>query len=219
MPTQVQLASDDFNRANEVPLAGNWTPFSGAPILSSNHIEDANPGDGIDASAYYNAVVWPADQWSQITALSLGNNSVGPQARVNVPLAPTTGSLYFMYGNGATLILAKFVNGTNNYTEINTTTYTLTAGDVMLIYAIGTSIQGFINGTLKVQATDASIASGFAGISCLDLGGGTSGQIDNWSGGTFTSTPVTRSTASDRQPATGRQSASNRVAATGRLNV
>lgn len=40
--------SDDFNRANETPIGGNWTPFIGTPRIASNQLYVPS------AAAYYN---------------------------------------------------------------------------------------------------------------------------------------------------------------------
>ena len=60
------------------------------------------------------------------------------------------------------------------------------SSDVWKIQAVGSTISGYQNGKLVVQATDANIKSGSPGVWLYY----SSNQIDNWSGGNMTTYSV-----------------------------
>ena len=61
------LASDNFQRANANPIGGNWSSLIAAQNaqLLSNSVTSATAGTPGDS--YWNALVWAADQSSQVT--------------------------------------------------------------------------------------------------------------------------------------------------------
>src|SRR6266446_7828989 len=61
-----QLASDNFNRANESPLASPWVVSGFGLNLVSNKTEGSQAAANC-TSFYDTSVAWPDDQYSQAT--------------------------------------------------------------------------------------------------------------------------------------------------------
>lgn len=78
MPPQfTQLAADNFNRANENPLAnGQWTTFAAfaSPLQIVGNVCEAVSPNGFGA-AQYTGIVWPNDQWAEIKVTAFVSNS------------------------------------------------------------------------------------------------------------------------------------------------
>src|SRR5256885_4960195 len=73
-----QLATDAFNRADENPIAGNWSSVAGANLqLLDKAARAAAPSPGTDGVAFHNALTWPADQWAAGTIAALPARTTG----------------------------------------------------------------------------------------------------------------------------------------------
>jgi len=180
------LASDNFDRANG-GLGTNWTTVTGlaAPQITSNTV---NPlAVGSDSAAFYNAVSFPNDQWSQATMVAAAT-SQGIEILCRCAAAAKT----FYYGQvtgpvGATAkaYLKKWVAGTLT-SLVGPTTFTSAANDVFRLEVIGTSLVLYQNDVALISTTDSSIASGSPGIYVYaDAGVITTIDLDLWSGGDF----------------------------------
>ncbi len=172
-------ASDDFNRSNESPMAGNWsTPASGADpfFLSSNVVQGT--GASNENYGYWNADVFPDDQFSQATLVS---NTSSFDCGVSVRVSTSTASSYSFgnRGNTATTGIFKIASGT--FTLLLTSGTPVANGDVLKITAAGTTLEGFINGVSIGTTTDATYTSGSAGLNGYGSGGVCA--FDDWSGG------------------------------------
>lgn len=184
------LYSDDFNRADENPLAAPWIAVntgSGSPFPSLELVSDAVQPTGLDEQAvmFYNETV-TSDQFSQVTVASLPSG-VDYFVGVVVRASYFDGNYYALFASDGYVELYKSVDEGAGAVE-TLITYSLQAvgnGDVLKLTAVGNVLTGYVNGTQVLQATDSDISSGLAGISISVLTGGTlsDATADNWSGG------------------------------------
>ena len=180
-PTQV--ANDDFNRANG-GLGTNWTTPSGFQTLniSSNAVQATGAGHNV---AYYNAVAWPADHYSEVTVTANASASdyVGLAVRMN---SAGDGYVFAACGPAAgacTAVLNKMAGG-GFAANLGTASVTTHVGDVFRFKAIGTTLSVTQNGAPILSVTDASYASGNAGIDVFNSSGTfANARVDSWAGG------------------------------------
>ena len=181
--TTYQIASDSFSRANG-GLGSNWTTDAGAFQITSDYAVANSVATTMDV-AYYNAVSFPDDQWSQITWYTSGglNDFMGVCVR-----ASTTGTqnayLLFAKSNGSSnLFLQKVINGLKSDLNGGVAIGTVANGDTIALRVEGTTLIAYHNGSPIFTTTDGNLASGSAGI----CGYGTTGysKANNWSGGGF----------------------------------
>ncbi len=91
-----------------------------------------------------------------------------------------SGDTFYMLYNPAAGGLLLFLRTPGSFTQIGAPTGTVSNGDTIEIRAVGTTIEGFVNGSSRGSVTDATIASGSAGIGGL---GSNSSVLDDWEGG------------------------------------
>jgi hypothetical protein len=73
--------SDNFNRGNETPLAGNWTVVSGTVNLTSNEVQAPNTSDFTEKEAVYSATACTTvEQYVKVTLSSTNPNGCRPGA-------------------------------------------------------------------------------------------------------------------------------------------
>lgn len=171
-------ALDDFNRADENPLAGNWTSVSANPFrLISNQVQ----GSGVsfvESYAYWNATPFGNDQFSQLQIVT-ANFSLGVTVRGSG--APTDYYCTQFYpSNSADLF--KYVSG--SYTSLAGGAYAWTTNDYIRMTAVGSTLTFYADAsnpptTQILQVTDTTFSSGKVGI--YDWNG--VAVLDNWSGG------------------------------------
>jgi Putative esterase len=176
--------SDNFNRADG-GLGSNWTTVAGtsAPKIVSNVLRAGTPG--ALNSAYWSASTFGADQFAQASLPGSSGTQYGPG--IAVRLSSTKG--YFLwYGNspGTVSLWRMDGSGSSNWTQLaQSAPLTMSpSSDVWMIQAVGSTISGYQNGNLVVQATDTHITSGSPGVWMYY----SSNQLDNWSGGNMTTT-------------------------------
>lgn len=172
------LAADDFDRADESPLASPWISgpagFSNLTLTNGGVRGAATSGDG----AAYFAATWPADQWSEARLAALGTRGDGGVA-VRLGATGQTGYVFSVGGGGAWYALGKFVNGA--FTGLVSGTLTFQPGDLLRLEAAGDTIRAYRNGTLVRSVIDNSIPDGNAGLFIYDDDPGFA--LDNWVGG------------------------------------
>lgn len=179
------LATDNFNRANETPLGGNWT--SGGDLSTLNLISNAVslvPPPNNDASAFRNTPAFPADHYSQVVITVTGAAGSGPGVGVTVRMA--TGQNYYRialdHAATSNCQLGKQVAGT--FTSLGIMTKAFSDGDTLYLEMQGTQPVSKLNGTaFGSWSTDSALASGRPGIAYSSLV--TSFSLDNWEGGDF----------------------------------
>ena len=174
------IATDTFTRANGA-LGSNRTTVAGtaAPQIVSN---TARPGTASKVnSAYWSATTFGNDQFAQASMPASSASQFGPG--VAVRLSSSKG--YFLwYGNSPNTVSLWRMDSASSWTELKASgalTVKLSS-DVWKIQAVGSTISGYQNGNLVVQATDTKITSGSPGIWLYYA----ANQISNWSGGDVT---------------------------------
>lgn len=177
-------AIDAFTRANETPLAGNWTQCLGEPDalnLNTNHVVSI----ASDSGYYWNADIFPDAQYVQA---NITHDAVA---------APDSGSgvIFRIMTNGAALrnyhrltingdgewCLSVFLAGVATIQLQGVVAYS--AGALLRAEANGQTILGFYNGALLFAGKYAKLACGQVGIGYSSSGNGT---IDNFEGGALT---------------------------------
>ena len=176
------VVSDNFDRADG-GLGGNWTTVAGtsAPRIVSNTLRAGTAG--ALNSAYWSASTFGADQFAQASLPDSSGTQYGPG--IAVRLSGTQG--YFLwYGNSPGTVSLWRMDGSSSssWTQLaQSAPLTMSpSSDVWMIQAVGSTISGYQNGNLVVQATDTHITSGSPGVWLYY----SSNQIDNWSGGNVT---------------------------------
>ena len=174
--------SDNFDRADG-GLGSNWTTVSGtgAPKIVSNTLRVRTAG--ALSSAYWSASTFSSDQFAQASLPNSSGTQYGPG--IAVRLSGSKG--YFLwYGNSSNTVSLWRMDSSSSETLLKqSASLTVSpSSDVWKIQAVGSTISGYQNGKLVVQATDTNIKSGSPGVWLYY----SSNQIDNWSGGDVTST-------------------------------
>lgn len=184
-PTTID-PSDDFNRADENPIVGNWTLSIGSNHnfqLISNEL--GGVGTAGDAYLFWAADAPPNDQWSEIragTALGTGSDW-GPACRV----ATDDKEGYFASCFATGEELAKHVAASYSSIAVVTTS-NIVAGDVVRVEAEGSTIRFKVNGVEVTGSpgTDTSLSSGRWGVFMFAV----DPRLDDWRGGDFAAEPA-----------------------------
>lgn len=177
-------ATDNFNRANETPLAGNWTTTGIAMNLTGNVAVPSATGS--DCGARYSGATWGNDQSSsaKLATTDTAGGGVGPGLLVRWSAAATTGyRLVATHAATNNIELSRFIAGA--FTVLVGFTQAWTDGDTWELRVIGPATAAvlgmYVNGTLVRTFTDnSSIASGFPGIAYSSTAA--NATIDDWTG-------------------------------------
>ena len=167
--------SDDFNRADETPLAGNWTKARDAAAnlnLSSNKVIRAS--GSYDTWYFWNANSFTSAQYSWAIA--------GTGTGQGVCVHAKTGTLGLVaLWSGGTIYLCKAVP---TFSAVATASDTQSPGDTLQISITGDGGDVTVsrNGTTKLTWTDTSgLTGGSAGI--VISSDDPNALLDDWSGG------------------------------------
>ena len=181
------LATDTFDRSNG-GLGANWTTVSGMqnPTIASNVVQPAGVA-GAESKAIYSAITWPDNQYSKIQIITLFDSGKSVSAVVRGLSAAWTGyecHAIGPIGSTATLKIFRLDAGAATQLAATAADQTIASGDSMTCVAQGTSIYLLINNVQKLLATDATYASGSAGIGAWSSAvNANRAQLDNWEGG------------------------------------
>lgn len=179
-------ASDDFNRANETPLAGNWTSFTASKFnLAGNVVVPAATGS--DSTSIWNANAFANDQFSQAALTVNGTNGggagLGLCLRSDGNPSRTLYRLVIDHAASNNIDISRFNAGANS--PLKQVTQAWTDGDTWRFEITGFVLSVYRNGALVTtfddSASGSKIASGSVGISYSSTE--TSASLDNWSGG------------------------------------
>jgi len=180
------LGTDTFTRANETPLAGNWTTVTSETAfnLASNAITPSNLNN--DCGAYRNDITPPNDQYSQLVLTVTNTGGGGQGLGVACRIATGARTYYRVVADhaspSANVELGKMIAGA--FTVIWSRSATFTNGDALRLEVQGTTLRVYIAGVqVGADATDSAIASGRFGISYSSVCTAATG--DNWEGGDF----------------------------------
>jgi len=183
----IEIASDNFNRANETPLGGNWSNGNHPFVLTSNSITfDVSTNDCL---SFYNTT-FANDQWAK--AKLTVNGTSGTHVGIGFALRASfsgTDTLYRVVVDHASSVnvgISKIVAG--SFTALKTFTVTPWAdGEEWIATVKGSgaltliSVYRGLNWIGSAFDTAGSISSGKAGV-CYSSNE-TSASIDDWSGG------------------------------------
>ena len=176
------VRTDDFNRADENPIGGNWTNTqsgTGRAQIISNQLTSSGDLGQNDHACYWNADTFSNDQFSSAQFVAQGGGSCAPGLTVR---GSGIASDFYCCQLFSGSDLFKYVAG--SYTSLSRPADTWTANDYMRLQVSGTSL-GFYHDTLTIpttliaSATDSAFASGKVGVYNW-LG---QGIWDNWRGG------------------------------------
>lgn len=184
-----ELASDNFNRANNVDLGASWDVVTGEGqwnIATNTAIPNAPSSDAAES---YNGVTWPDNQYSQCACTVTGTNAgtgPGPAVRIAVGAQTYFGAIVCKAASN-NVEVRKFSAG--SFSSVGTRTATWTDTDVLRIEITGASP----NIVIKVFQNGSQLGADFTGISGADTGRAglnhssitTSSSVDNWSGGSL----------------------------------
>jgi hypothetical protein len=180
------LATDNFNRAAEDPLAGNWsTQTNLLPFRLNNPENDVTPDISSDSGANYNAITWPNDQYAQIEVTLTGTNGNGAGFGPAVRMAAAAETFLSMVcdhaaSNNVTLTRAQ----AGSYDAPGARTQSFTNGAVAYLEIQGKAALLKLGGTSLTPAITATgIASGRAGMRYSSSE--TDARGDNFEGGDF----------------------------------
>lgn len=174
-------ASDNFVGTNGTALtvySASWSNDKGAFQIQSNNAAANLSGD--DAIVYWNADVFPNDQYSQATMTAISTTHMGPAVRCPTVAAQTA---YIEYGYSDHISLYKAV--ATNFTQLASVSLTTAVNDVLRIEVVGTAISCKRNGSLLSFGvkTDSALTSGQAGMA--GFGTLTTFRLGTWSGGSM----------------------------------
>ena len=188
------LATADFSGANANPIGGSWTTMNagagfGASQLVSNTVEPT--AINTNCYSYWNGISWANDQWASATLSVATSASVGVALRESTSGAQTAYLFYFAgpaggLGSTGSFQIGKHVAGT--FTSLATFAGTANIGDVITGSAVGTTLSLYQNGNLLISLTDASIASGAAGL-VENATVTANAKISAWTGGSVVNAP------------------------------
>lgn len=168
-------SSDNFNRANETPVAAPWTQHSGTTCnIVSNEFVQAGAG-GTDTLYYYAGSASTTEQFAQQRVKGSGHDC-GPAVRVG----GGTGTSAYLAAAAIT-VLYKFNGGTSG--TLGDGFPTVSVGSIVKITAEGSTITGYTDGVPGTPVTDTEISGAGlgAGIFTFDTNG-----VDDWDGGDIT---------------------------------
>jgi hypothetical protein len=196
--------SDNFNRANETPISGNWSTNGSLGVNLSNNYVISDPADYRTMLSYWSANTFSDDQYSQVKIVGSVVASAyyyGPSVRISGAQSFYLAQIRRDYED---LTIVKYIN--NTPTELATVANTFSANDSIRIEVVGDSITVYVNTSKKIGVRDADISSGFSGVY---FRGGYRDTLDDWRGGdvgsSCTPSTITRhSTVIDTIPKLGK---------------
>lgn len=169
------LFSDDFNRADNDLLGGNWVERGAAGVdfdIVTNRVEIIGLPNNENSVVYNPAGISSADYTVQAVVNPISGNAfsgVGGR-RVHFGASDSDGYAAFINQNSGKLHLYKRVSGT--WTELGSFITTITAGvDYTVKLSMqGTTIKAFLDGVERISVTDSALSA--AGDACINGGQG-----------------------------------------------
>lgn len=176
-----QLASDNFQRPDANPIGGNWTtlPNTNAVQLVSHEAEASVLA--AENLIFYNSVVFPNDQYSEITI----GNITGGYIHVGVRLGGSgNGYILLVESTSGNFYIQRLDGGSsNNLIGPVSSGGPFTSGEVIRLTVQGTTFTGSRNGTNAISVTDATYLSGSAGLGFFTFGSVAVATVSEWAGG------------------------------------
>lgn len=195
---------DNFDRANQTPLSGNWTTaFSNGVNLSSNQL--VNPGNGLNGGSYYNTTDYGNNLVAATKIIQKGADITQPRwggvfAHITTTGASWNGYMCLMIGANSAdsfntrLGLYRASGGTYNSSILGMARASTGNNDYVCIRSAGDYIEGWYwNATVaKWQligvAKDTTLRSGEAGVTIRQTTGTptTAYVLDNFYAASYT---------------------------------
>jgi hypothetical protein len=172
--------TDNFNRANETPLASPWTIIFGP---GANLVSNQASGAG-DSMVAYTSSVSSADQFSQVVIPFASTQFVAPACRCSNVAGGGDAYVVLMGGFHS---FGKFVNGT--FSNLTATGTGEVDGATCRLEVEGSSLRYYQDTVLSPSSpyTDTSVtAVGLAGMSF----GASGDTMDDWEGGDLNEPPA-----------------------------
>ena len=177
--------TDDFNRANESPLKGNWAAWDfglGSLELYNNQLRstDTNPYN-VWARRPYEP--YSADHYSQMKLTSSPSKEVGgPAVRVQLNGPEINGYIFTVVNSTTAAIWVRYSSVPDTWQQVGTNfTGTFASGDVYKLAIKGNVLTVYRNGVSLGARTDTNNripSGGSAGMSIVNPG-----TWDDWQGG------------------------------------
>lgn len=171
-------ATDSFIGTNNDPLSASWTELDGDWIIFNNQ---AWPNAAATNLALWNADAFANDHYSEAVIGVINTAKIG----VGVRLAATRGYL-LLIDNGTAGWSIERLNSAESFTVLTSGATGVTAGDTIRLEVTGDFIEAFKNGTPLGNTTDATFASGGAGLVGYNVGGQ---NLESWEGGNMGAEP------------------------------
>ncbi len=192
MAARIPICSDNFDRANENPIGGNWTklawtvPYNivrSMAISSNKLIPIILQSSGVEwEGVCWNANTFNNDQYCEFKYVQASTYGADFMPLVRLTNDANGNSYgFYMWSGGPTARIRKHVNGV--VTEITTYGLGIALNSVYSIEAEGTTIRALVDGVVKFTATDSSVASGTVGMVGPNSNSGAPKGFDNFVAG------------------------------------
>lgn len=171
-----QTVTDNFNRADNSDLGASWTPVTDQLQIVGNAVQLFS---GNDATERYSAVTWTANQSSEAKITAAATTSAGVGYGVSVRCSAAANTCYRVVINGdGEWEIGRVVAGAFTSMASGTTAYS--AGAVLKLSAIGSTITTTYNGSQLNSQSEGTITTGSPGLAYSSAIA--SGNIDDWTG-------------------------------------
>ena len=188
--TPTAVPGDNFDRANALDLGISWdagyTDQGGANVNLQIVGNRVRATASRDATETYTGVALSNNQWAQVTlATATGTTVMVPRLLLRFSAPGTKTGYEFALGRGLnfTSRIARWNAGVGRQLAVENSTVWV-AGDVLRAEANGTTLRLYRNNVLVLATTDATIASGRAGIT-IYTAAIADVELDDFSAGNF----------------------------------
>jgi hypothetical protein len=185
------MPTDDWGRADGGP-GGNWTPTAftdlgaNTPQIASGQLVQHSSGPGF---IWWNADAFDDAQYAEITLADVDggvDQGVGVLTRAFEDTGPAM-SGYAFHGKNDYGVIRGFVSGSGGI--IANPGWSAVDGDVLRGESEGNDHRIYLNDVEEGSVSDASVASGSAGVSCVCFGSNAN-KMDDWEGGNLFVPPL-----------------------------
>jgi pectate lyase len=168
--------TDSFDRTDSSNLGSDWAEDSGDWSIVSNNVRQNTSGNSYRKLRWVGASMDSANYSVEVVARSAGITGIGAAARCAASSAVTYYG-YVIFGGDRAYLVEITAGGEaildTGSTISSNTNYTLR------LEVDGSTLRGYLNGVLDVEATDASLSSGQPGI--MAYGGNEAGTyVTTW---------------------------------------
>ena len=192
MAVRSQVCSDDFNRSDENPIAGNWTKLAwtvsynivrSMAVSGNMMVPIITQNQGVEwEGAFWNANTFDNDQYCDFKYVRASTYAADFMPVVRLANDGNGNSYgFYMWSGGSTARIRKSVGGV--VTEISSFNLSIVLNTVYSIEAEGTTIRAMTNGAVVASATDSSVASGVVGLAGPNSNLATPKGFDNFVAG------------------------------------